>query len=438
MKKIVIIFLICFISVFGQVKKYTLSESIKLGLENSKELTISLSKITLSKAQLSAAASRLLPQLNFSAGYMRLSNVPAFTVTLPPIIKSPITIFPVILDNWMMKLSLHQPLFTGFKLLSMRSAAKSNYNASQSDYNAELNNASFKIQSVFWNFYKAGQNNKVLSDMLKQIKQHLDDTKNFFKNGLVTKNDVLKLEVQYSTVELQKIESDNAVDIARAAFNQAIGLPLEEKTEVNAGNLHADKTGYELQNLESEAEENRKELTALKYRITASDQSIRAAESGWLPSLFLVGDYYYSRPNSRYLPAVDKFKNSWDLGVQLSWSILNWGLTSAQTTIAEENKVQAETSLAQLKDAVQIEVYRDYLTFSRSYDKVNVSKLSVRQAEENYRIIKEKYDTQVASSTDLIDAETSLLRSKTNYNNAVVDYQIAKVRLDKAVGKKIY
>ena len=152
----------------------------------------------------------------------------------------------------------------------------------------------------------------------------------------------------------------------------------------------------------------------------------------------MIGDYYYSKPNQRIIPAVNKFKDTWDVGVSLSWSLWNWGNNSAQITIAEQNKIQTETSLSQLKDAVEIEVYQNYLTFKRAYDKVNVAKLGVEQAEESYRMIKEKYDTQVASSTDLIDSEVSLLLAKTNYNNALVDYEMAKARLDKSVGRKIY
>lgn len=437
MKKILIIVLISFISTFGQVKKFTLSQSITLGLQNSKELKISKSKIVESKAQVSAATSHLLPQLSFSGSYMRLSNIPPFQVSLP-IFPQPIQISPVILDNYTLKLSLQQPLFTGFKLWSLRSAAESIYNASKSSYNSDLNDAAFKIQAAFWNFYKAGQNNKVIADMLKQIKQHLDDTKNFYANGLVTKNDLLKLEVQYSNVELQKIESDNGLDIARAAFNQALGLPLNDSTEVEAKNIKAEKSNYNYDELVTEAKQNRNELKAMQYRVAASSKNVSAAKSGWFPSLFLIGDYYYSKPNQRIIPAVDKFKDTWDVGVTLSWSIWNWGLTSSQTTIAEQNKIQAETSLAKLKDAVEIEVYQNYLTFSRAFDKVKVAKLSVQQAQENYRITQEKYNTQVASSTDLIDAETSLMQSKTNYNNALVDYEIAKARLDKSIGKKIY
>ena len=437
MKKLIILTLISAAGLFAQSTKLTLSESLEIGMKNSKELKISHSKLVSSSAQVTSANSQLLPQLGFSAGYMRLSDIPPFEVSLP-ILPKPIQISPVILDNYSLKLSLQQPLFTGFRLTSLKNMAQLNYKATELDFNSDKNDEALKIQSAFWNYYKAQQNDKVLEENLQQIKQHLDDTKNFAANGLATQNDVLKIEVQYSSTQLQKIEADNMLDIARMTFNQAIGLPLDSQTDIEAGDLSTTKINYNLKDLFNEARRSRNELKSLQYRVEASAKNVTASQSTWFPSLYLISDYYYSKPNQRYLPAVDEFKNTWDVGVQLSWSLWNWGYTSSQTTIAEQNKIQAETSLSQLKDAVEIEVYQNYLTFKRSYDKVNVSKLGVEQAEENYRMIKDKYNSQVASSTDLIDAETALLAAKTNYVNSLVDYEIAKVRLDKSVGKKIY
>lgn len=437
MKKIFFLILLFASVLFGQTRKLTLAESLEIGLKNSKDLKISNSKMISAGAQVTSATSQLLPQLGLTASYMHLSNIPPFQVSLP-IFPQPIQISPVILDNYNLKLTLQQPLFTGFRLLSLRSAAKSNYKASQLDYNSETNEVAYKIQNAFWNYYKAAQNDKVLTDNLQQINQHLSDTKNFLSNGLATQNDVLKLEVQYSSTKLQKIEADNNLDIARTVFNQAVGLPLESETEIETNAISTQKNSDNLNELIAEAKNNRSELKALNSRVEASQQGVRAAESTWFPSIYLIGDYYYSKPNQRIIPAVNKFKDTWDVGVSLSWSLWNWGNSSAQTTIAEQNKIQAETSLSQLKDAVEIEVYQNYLTFKRAYDKVNVAKLGVEQAEENYRMINEKYNTQVATSTDLIDSEVSLLQAKTNYNNALVDYEMAKVRLDKSIGRKIY
>ncbi|MGB8318542.1 MAG: TolC family protein [Ignavibacteriaceae bacterium] len=415
----------------------TLEQCLQIGIDNSKELKISKSKISSAEAKITEANSQLLPLLKFQASYQRLSNIPPFEVSLP-IFPNPIQISPVILNNYNLKLTLQQPLFTGFRLWSLKGAAENNYESSNYEYKKKLNDVAFNIQNAFWNYYKAMQIKKVIEENLRLTQNHLDDTKNFMKSGLATRNDILKLEVQYSNTKLQLIESENNIDIARSNLNKLLGLPLVEKTEIDAGDIDTSFTKYNLSGLIEQSKENRSDLKSLEYRVKASDNGITAAKGGWYPSIYLIGDYFYSKPNQRIIPAENKFKDTWDIGVTLQWDLWNWGYTSSKSTEAEEQKTQIETSLSQLKDAVELEVYQTFLTYKKAMDKINVSRQSVEQSEENYRSTQDKYNQQIATSTDLIDAEASLLMAKTNLTTALVDYQLAKVKLMKAIGKRIF
>ena len=438
MKRIIIICLLGSTIVFAQQKILTLQESLDLGLKNSKELRIAQTKLITAGAKVTESTSQLLPQLKFSVSYTRLSNVPPFEIVFPPFITNPITVSQTILNNYTLKLSLQQPLFTGFKLWSLKAAAGENYKAEESSYNSSVNDAALNIETAFWNYYKVKQLKSVLDENLKLIKKHLDDTRNFLANGLATQNDVLKLEVEYSNIQLQIIDAENNVDIARLNFNRILSLPLQSNTDINIKSMDTSFINYNIGDILKEAENKRNDLKALEHRITASDKGITAANGGWFPSIFLIGDYYYSKPNQRYFPVVNEFKNTWDVGITLQWDIWNWGLTSSQVTTAEQTKIQTQTAYEQLKDAIGVEVYQAYLNYSRTLKKVKVSRQSVEQADENYRIIQDKYDQQVATSTDLIDAEVSVRQAKTNLTNSLVDFQLAKVQLEKAIGKKLY
>lgn len=437
MKKIIVIISILATIGFAQDKVLTLDQCVQLGMENSNELKISKAKVESSDAKITEANSHLLPQLKFQASYMRLSNIPPIAISLD-FLPQPVEIAPVILNNYNLKLSLQQPLFTGFRLWSVKSIASNNYQASNFEYNKDLNEVAFKIQNAFWNYYKAEHIKKLIKENLKLTKKHLEDTKNFVERSLATRNDLLKLQVQYSNTELQLIEADNNVDIARSNLNKQLNLPLEARTGIEANQIDTTNNNYELSDLIKKAHSNRNDLKSLEYRLEASDKGITAANSGWYPSIYLVGDYYYSRPNQRIFPAVDKFKDTWDVGVSLQWDIWNWGFTSSQSTQAEQQKIQVEASLSQLKDVVELEVYQSFLTYKRANDKIRVSRLTVEQASENYRITHQKYEQQLATSTDLIDAEVALLQAKTSLTTSLVDYQLAKVKLDKAIGQKIY
>jgi len=195
---------------------------------------------------------------------------------------------------------------------------------------------------------------------------------------------------------------------------------------------------YDLSEIINEAINNRHELKSLAYRVEGSKEGISAARSSLFPSVYLTGNYNYSNPNQKFQPVMNEFNYNWDVGVTLSWDVWNWGLTSSQVSQAEQTKIQLETKYDQLKENIQLEVHSNYLNLLKTEEKVKVNKIALEQASENYRITAEKYNLQLASSTDLIDAETLKLQAETNLKTAEVDFQIAKVRLSKSLGRRIY
>lgn len=437
MKKLLIIIFIAG-SLFGQERILTLKESLEIGLQNSKDLKISRAKLSYADSKLTEISSQFLPQFKLFANYTRLSdNIPPFEVTVP-ISPKPIRISDPILNNYTFKFGFTQPLFTGFKLLSLRTSAKLNLDASEQDFSKEGNEVAFNIYNAYWNYYKADEIKKVIEQTLQQMENHLKDTKSFFENGLISKNDMLKLEVQYSNTRLTLIEAENNLELTRIAFNKAIGIDLTSQTKIAVGEQTLGYEKYQLADIIDEALKNRKELKSLTYRYEASKEGVSAAKSNWFPSLYLTGNYYYSNPNARFQPAKDEFNSNWDLGVTLSWDVWNWGFTSSQVSQAEQTKIQLETNLDQLKENIQMEVYSNYLNLIKTEEKVTVSKEALEQSLENYRVTSEKYNTQLATSTDLIDAETLKLQAETNLKTAEVDFQIAKVKLEKSLGRLIY
>ncbi len=439
MKKVLIItviFLIASVNAFPQ-QKLSLKESIEIAFKNSKDIKISNSKIISSSAKVDEVQSQYFPQLKLTANYTRLSDVPAFEVHLP-ISPTPIKISDVLLNNYTVRLSLQQPLFTGFRLSALKSAAEY-YNQSVSeDVNKTKNEVAFSVYSSYLNLYKAQQLKNLLLESVKSAEQHITDTKNFMNNGLATKNDLLKFEVQESNIQLSLIDANNNIDLARSSLNKALGLPLNENTEIEKVEIVPETVSENLDALEKEALNSRSEIKSIKYSLEAGKENIKASRSGYFPSVYLSGNYTYANPNSRYQPPLEQFKGTWDIGITLSWDIWNWGSTSSQVVQAEENLYQAQTSLDQIKDNIQLEVNQNYLSLKYAKEKLDVIMKAIEQADENLRTFREKYDVQLATSTDIIDAENSLLQAKTNYTNALIDYKLAKVKLDKSLGRKIY
>jgi outer membrane protein len=418
-------------------QKLNLQQSLEIAFKNSNEIKISNSKVIGADAKVTEVKSQYLPQLKLTANYTRLSDVPAFQVQLP-FSPHPITIADVILNNYSVKLSLQQPVFTGFRTSALSNAAEYYSEAANEDVNKTKNEVAFLVYSYYLNLYKAQQIKALLQESIKSANQHIVDTKNFMYNGLATKNDLLKFEVQESNIQLSLIEANNNIDLARSALNKSLGFPLDEKTEIEPIEIKVEPFNDNLNGLINEALVNRSEIKSVKYSLEAGKENIKASRSGYFPSVFVSGNYTYANPNQRYQPPLEKFKGTWDVGITFSWDIWNWGGTSSQVVQAEQNLYQAQTSIDQLKDNIQLEVNQNYLSLKYAKEKLDVTQKAIEQADENLRTFKEKYDVQLATSTDIIDAENLLLQAKTNYTNALIDYKLAKVKLDKSAGRKIY
>jgi len=191
----------------------------------------------------------------------------------------------------------------------------------------------------------------------------------------------------------------------------------------------------ELSVLVSDAISRRAEVLAADSRVKAGEAGVTLAKSSWYPQLSVAGNYYYSRPNQRIMPTRDQFDATWDVGVNLSLNVWDWLTTKHQTDQAEAQLSQAIDAKGMIKDGITLEVTQNYLSFSQAKRKIEIAELSVKQADENMRNISDKFKNGLAMSSEVIDAETAQSTAKTNYTNSIVDYELAKARLDKSIGK---
>jgi outer membrane protein len=170
-------------------------------------------------------------------------------------------------------------------------------------------------------------------------------------------------------------------------------------------------------------------------RIKASELNLKAVRGGFYPQVMLSGNYYYLRPNARFMPALDRFKGTWDVSLSVSFDIWNWGLTRSQTEQAKAQVAQARDARKLLEDQAALEVTQSRLSLARARDKVPVAGQAVALAEENLRMTRERFKQGVALNTDVLDADAALLQAKVNRTQAAIDLVLAQARLEKALGR---
>lgn len=440
MKRLYLFFLVAFAAVGTQIGaaqqklQLSLEDAVRLSFDKSKYLHASLMRVQYADAKAGEAGALLLPSMKFNGGYTKLSTIPAAQVSLP-FLTTPITISPSIVDNYTARVTVQQPLFAGFKLQRNVDIADYTVHATQKEYDRDKADLAFNVKSAYWSLAKAIELQNVIDENVEQVKAHLKDVQSWQGQGLITNNEVLKVQVQLSDIQLRQIDAHNNVQLAKISLNNVIGLPLDTDIQLATNLMHEHRVFTDLQSLIRQAQERRAEIKSMQYRVQAGDAAVSLAQSGWWPQLYLVGNYVTARPNQRIFPSQDVFKDTWDVGVSVSLDLWNWGSTVRQTDQARAQLEQLKDGFGQLQDAVALEVTRDYLNLSRARERISVAEQGVRQAEENYRVTSGKFKQGLALNSDLLDAEVALLQAKTNYTQAFADYETAEASLERSIGE---
>lgn len=415
----------------------TVEKALALALENSKSLHASLMRMNYADAKSAETNTARLPAVKFAGAYTRLSDVPPFTVALPPALGgNTFTLSPTIQNNYVLKASVEQPLFTGFRLSAASNAAEYAARAAGEDYANDKSALIYNVRSAYWTLYKALEFKTVVDENVEQVKAHLKDVEIMMEQGLATTNDLLKVRVQLSDAQLRQIETNNNVRLAMISLNNVLGIPLETPLVLESSVTSVEAAGTtDVNALVQRAFENRPDLRAMELRVRAADEGITAAKGNWWPQIFLSANYYYSRPNQRVQPVTDSFKDTWDVSVGVSLDVWNWGKTLHQTDQASAQYEEAKDLFRQMKDAIVLDITQSYLSMTQARERTEVARIGVQQAQESFRVTSTRFKEGLAQNSDLLDAEVALLQAKTNYTQALVDYELARARLQRATGE---
>ncbi len=426
----------------GQTRSLSIDESITIAIEQSRSLRSSTRKAEYFDAKAGEAVSMMWPSIKFNGGYQHLSDIPPQVVTLPansfgpkfPPSNVAIALSPIILDNYTLKASLQQPLFTGWKLQGLYNSASASADASYLDLEKDRMELLYNVRTAYWTLYRARDQERLAKENVEVVEQHLVDITNMADKGLATDDDILKVKVQLSNSKILFTDARTNSQLALLSFNSTLGIPLN--TEVSQTTL-VSMAKTEVPTLDSllfQAFNGRPDVKASSLRVQSAKSSVTAMNGGWWPQVYLNGNYYYSKPNQRFFPAQDVFKNTWDAGITLQFDIWNSLNTKYQASEAQAQYEISRESEGLLRDGVTLEVSQSYYNYQQSKEKVSLAALAVDQSTEHYRITVEKFKSGLATNTDLLDAETTQLQAKIQYSSSLIDLELAQAKLEKAIG----
>lgn len=412
----------------AQDRTLTLQEAVKLGIENSKSLKYSQAKIEEAVSQYNQAKDKALPTGSASFTYDR-AEIPANVLAFG---KSKIAL-PTGANAWLGILSVNETIFGGNKLKYARQSTDLLTQVSRLDADKDKEQIAFDVISAYYNLYKVLQSIKVVNQNINTVDAQIHQSQRFFDQGLVTKNDVLRFQLQKANIQLNGIDLESNRKIINYNLDILLGLP--ETTTIHIDTLmDAGKVVGTLQNYLDSAMVNRQELKQLDIRHHVAEINIKDTRSNLLPTLGASVGAYYVDIAANPFPTGENYITPVTAGLTLSWNFGALWTNKNKVSQARIQQEEVEINRGITLDNVKQEVNQDYQNYITALNKIELLQTSIAQAGENNKILESKYQSNIASATDRADAETLLYQAQINLELAKADAGLAYYTLIKSTG----
>ena len=416
---------------FAQASRaLSLEEAIAMSIQNSKQLKLGQSNVDLAGLEIRQIKDNQLPSLSVSGSYLRL-NTPNINLKSSKSEgdSSGSGGFPKVNQAAYGMLSASVPIFSGFRFKYGLESAKYLEQAARLDVENDKMAVIQNTVAAYGNLYKAKKAVELVAENLKSEHERVEEFTNREKNGMLARNDLMKAKLQESNIELALLDAENDLKLTTVNMNLLIGLPEATMLIVDEKSFGDMKDAGALNEWEEKAMTNRKDISANVIRQKAANTNIKVAKADLYPSVALTGGYV-----ALTIPGVVTVPNAMNIGVGVKYDIASLWKSGAKIAEAKTREYQVQTNQEMLFDKVHMEINTAYYNYLLSRRRIEVLAKAVDQADENYRISKNKYDNSLMTTTDLLDADVAQIKSKIEYENAKADAVVAFKKLEQVSG----
>ena len=325
-----------------------------------------------------------------------------------------------------------QTIYAGGSLFASKEAAKLARDAAVAEKERISQTVANSVRAAYYNWKRASAKKMVAAEALKLAGDHLGRAERLFRSGLVARGDVLRSKVAVADAELALIRAENAVSISAAALENAVGAP-PEISEAGAAQPEYVPSKEALTDRESNikaAYENRMEIRMYDLMSRRAAKVARAAEGLLLPQIIAAGGIINS--GDEFFPSGNE---EMVFSLMARWTVFDSGEASAKTKQAKAQGREFLHLMDDMKNRIRMEVTAAELDLRSSLSRREVARRQVSESEEDYRIAVRRYEEQVGTNLEMLDARLALTKSRTEEVDALYDILIAEANLLYSLGK---
>ena len=379
------------------------------------------------------AMSGLVPRLELLGRYSRLSPVDNPTFNIPGL--GPLTFRSLtqqLASDATLSYSFTQSLA---EAMPAYRAAKKSKVAAKYQIAAENNNVALDARQAYYEYARAEAGLAVANFALEAAVSQREETEALVGAGSAARVDLMRVQAQEEAgrvaVEQAKLGVQVATRSLQALMNTAelpsLGEDLSEP--VTGIPTETEKT------LQERAYQNRPDLLALRKYVEVTTHQLKSAIGGRLPDFLVRASSEYSNPNLRVIPQEERFVATWEVGAVIRWAPNDTVNAQGRARQLQADLERAYAAVTTLEQAVRVEVAQGYHGMLAAQAAMESARLGLSAAREGYRVTREQRQAGIVNTTDVLQAQSELIRSQVDVVESAIGLRIAQAQLRRAIGE---
>jgi outer membrane protein TolC len=420
----------------GAQQPITLQQAVEIALQSNPIIEAADAGSLQAEAGIGQARSRLFPRVQFSESLMR-SNNPVFAfgslLNQRQFGENNFEVsrlnHPEAINNFQSRLSVEQLLFDSRRTKHAIQAARLRHDISEQEKQSSEADVILAVVRNYFGLVLAGENLSLTRESLRTAQADLKRAQDMFDTGMTTEADVLSVRVHLAAVEEEGIRAENALHVAHAALNDALGVPLERAYEAATPLTPPLGSAENIEVYEQKAVEAHPELRQAGMHQELAQAEVSLARTGYWPEIVAQGILESDRQR-----IASRGGGNWLAGVSLRWNLWDGSETRSRVAAARYGKARADALGRQAHSTVQLEIRRAYFDLQSAAKRVAVAAASVSHAAESHRIVQNRYQAGLTTVTELIRSQTALMVTQNRHLGALYDQRVAAASLERAAG----
>lgn len=396
----------------AQAETLNLRQCVTLALSQNPSLMASASRIEQAQAAIDRAQQSYFPKVSTSITASR-SNDPLSVFGMKLMQQS------VVQDDFMVqrlnnpgdysnvntRIQAEMPLYTGGQLDAYVRQAQSYLAAAQSGDVAARQQLMFMVFQAYEGVSTAQAFVDVAEQGVKAASSFVKTAENLMAQGVLVKSEVLTAKVHLANVQVQLEQAMNQHSVALEQLKVLMGLPLDRALQVNSAVAMADPV-LDVQQAKEKALANNPQLRALRMQTESSGAAVDAAKAAYLPTIGLMARQDWNDNN------VALNHSNYTIAGVMNWTLTDFGVTRASVDMAKSSQSELQATVKQQEQELVFKVSEAYKRLHEATNRTQSLVINVEQADEAERLVRQRHEGGVATMTEVLVAETQLLKAK--------------------------